>query len=313
MELRHLKIILLGFVLLGALAATADAASVNSLIIADSTTLNQLSDESGEYLALAGDTNGDGTGSYLNRVDHTKTIKVGSILRGAVNFNTLNGSPVGTGGNDVLQGLFSSKVTAITAIALGGGLSFYTLTFGADPDFAAWLSDVHTGNGQVDSTIADPVAAGTAARFFTHGLPNDTDLTSALAGSPDANVATHTNGAYYWDIGFAAGDSWTATFTATSLVIDDTINSAVTFANANFVLSQLGAGAGPTVIPQALGDFVGSINIRGGSQVNGAGFHAANNLNMSFLVAPLPSAAWAGLAMFGLMGVGVIRRRRRNA
>jgi hypothetical protein len=304
-----------------ALASVAQAASVNDLIVKDGVHFNTASDESAEYVGLTG---ADGSGSYLNRLDTTRTLAVGSVLRGIIDMNTLGSiygaKDVGASGNATWQAAFSTKVISMTPE--GGGL--FTIVFGADPDYAAWLSELHTTFGQTDSTIANPVKAGTVARFFTEplGAGNDSDLVGAHAGSPDENVATATDGTFYWDLGFdGAQDVWIA-YGASPYAAPGTSDT-FSFANANFTLSVVQRGVGVAVKPHEVGlnnlglatttlvDVDGSISVRGDGNSANAGFHATDNAQFRFLaVVPLPMAVWPGFLLMAFVGVKRIRRRR---
>lgn len=314
-------------VMMFAFAAPAQADSVNSLLVSD--VFNTISDESAEYVGLAG---ADGSGSYLNRlasdgIGGYGALTVGKVLRGALDFNTIStifgSNDVGSSGNDVLQAVFSSKIVAFADVDGLGGAN--DIVFGPDPDFDDWLSELHTTYGQTDSTVANAVPTGTIARFFTHSLGgsgNDSDLVSVLAGGPDANVATHSDGSYFWDLGFdgTSDNVWVA-FNAANPVPGTSDSFA--FANGNFALSVLGYGVGKTVVPHAIGlnnlgipgttlvDITGSLSVRGDGNSANAGFHATNNTQIRLKVIPLPAAAWMGLAMLG--AIGIRRRLRRRS
>jgi hypothetical protein len=305
-----------------ALASAAQAASVNDLIVKDGVHFNTASDESAEYVGLSGP---DGSGSYLNRLDATRILSVGDVLRGIIDMNTIGtifgSNDVGASGNSSWQAAFSTKVISMTD---ADGDGDFTIVFGPDPDFAAWLSELHTTYGQTDSTIADPVKAGTVARFFTEplGAGNDSDLVVSHAGSPDANVATGTDGTFYWDLGFdGAQDVWIA-FDALAYAAPGTSDT-FSFANANFTLSVVKRGIGVAVKPHVVGlnnlglapatlvDVDGSISVRGDGNSANAGFHATDNAQFRFLaIVPLPTAVWPGFLLMAFVGVKRIRRRR---
>ena len=305
-----------------ALGGASEAASVNSLFNLDGVTMNELSDESAEYVSNGGATINDVKASFFVGNDEFVTLAVGDVLRGMFDFNTVNGDDIGASGNDSLQGIFSTKVISFADLDGIGGAN--DIVFGADPNFGAWLSAIHTAYGQTDSTTAFPMIGGEVARLFTHGTPpNDYDATSVLTGSPDANIATATDGAFFWDLGFAStNDLWYAFNAVTAIPLG--ASTGFSLANANLTLSQMfkAGQAGVRVIPHAVGvnplglatsalvDFDGSTTIRGSGSSTNAGFHATNNVNLNFLAVPVPAAAWLGLGMLGLLGLGRLRRRK---
>jgi hypothetical protein len=112
-------------------ATAANAASVSSLFFKKQ--LNQLSDNSGESQGV--DLNGNGL------------LDVGDTLRGTFDIQTIEDltggggvRPVGTGGNNGLEGIFEAEITSIANVRVGpGGALIADYTFGPHAPFAAAL------------------------------------------------------------------------------------------------------------------------------------------------------------------------------
>ncbi len=312
-----------------AFAASARAATVNSLMILDGETENISSDESVEYLV---DAASSGT---------TGVIDVGDILRGAINMNTLNSSTANVGGstgNDQWSAVFSIVVTGKHYNGLIAGLPNYTLTFGPDAGFQTWLDslDVDTSTPGVQKPDGPSLATGTMIRMFTNKT-STVDFDGSTTA--DVNVATAAMGKFYWDLGFANSSGYTTVdstgalsatvaegWVGTGGVTIASASSSSSFGNSNFLLSLLQNSLGPIIKPQAVEsptvygldptkawtvDYEGSVNVRGAGALATNGFDLTDNAQFEFLALPLPAAVWPGLVM--LLGVGAWRRRRRLA
>ena len=330
-------------------AVAADAANVNSFL---QTGPNAASDQNAEYQLIDLNSNG-----LLDR---------GDVIVGGIDFNTLNSGSAnlgGTTGNDQWTGVFGVKIRDIVNRSAN-------LLFG-DVIFEPWGGlDAYINGGAFDSGLGltvysgldtDPVtpgvqlptgpavAAGTMARMWTNPS-STTDFNSPLVGSPDANVGLVADGAFYWDIGFAApglasqhtgggtitsfnGEGWVALNGGTNLKALATVDSGVTYNPGNFGVNVLQTGGQGTAVDNRMltsswtifdsfqiGATPGqTVEIKGSSTVRGslgfeanAGFDAGSNTDFSFNLAPvpLPGAAWMGIAM--LVGLGAVRIRRRK-
>jgi hypothetical protein len=321
-----------------AFAVTAQAASVNTLIPKDGVTEAVADDASVEYISYGG------TG--LNDVDSTRIINVDDTIRGAFVISRIGvsgPSNVGLGvtsGVDEWGGAFSIKVVDIVDTLTktlhpgdaGAPLitdQKWTIVFGADDNFNDWLDSIGGGT----DTLGGSMASGTAVRMWEDstiagdGSRGNADFLSRVgdgdAGNPDSHVATATDGAYYWDLGFGSyGNTWVLN---NSALVAPLLSASLAGSPANFELSLLGSssiavsikhGGVTGLITGDPVDFTGNTTIAGpGSTTTGdtaaiAGFHATDKAHLQFVAVPVPQAVWLGLGMMGLIGFGAIRRRR---
>lgn len=269
-------------------------------------TLNSLTDANGENLIK-------GTGNTAAGI-----LEVGDYLTGVFDYNRIGNLVIGYPGTQIgsgtayseLTGIFLLQVTSKTA-AVGGG---FNMTFGADSVKFASLYGLAGVN------------AGTMIRLFDDDTPDFT-----LSGTNAGSIASATDGLQFVDAGFtgvggtaAAGEGW--------LVLGGNDNFgalagqpySTTLGTANFALdrtSTAGLGGGMVLVKQttnlttAFGgsaEFVGSSTIKG-SAGTGYAWVGASQTNLDFVAAvPVPTAAWMGLPLLGVMG-GIAALRRRSA
>jgi hypothetical protein len=304
-----------------AFAATAQAASVNTLIIKDGVTTNQADDASAEYISNGGTTTND--------YKATRTIAVDDVIRGAFSISRINSTTpnvgLGTsGGVNEWSGAFSIKVVSLTEVdATPDGSATdadWTIVFGADANFDDWLNAISAGKGA-------GMATGTAVRMWEDTTPN-IDLQSktgdADAEDADSHIFSGMDGSFYWDLGFGTrGSTWIATNSALIAPADTT--GAIATSPANFELTLLGSSGIAVAIKAAglvgpfgnLVDFGGNTSIFGAGVASAAlateeaaGFHARDKATLQFVALPVPQAVWLGFALMGLIGVGSVRRRK---
>jgi hypothetical protein len=316
------RIILVTVVLSLALvfAASAEASSVNTLIVADSVSVNTADDASAEYISNGGTTSND--------YDNTRIISVGDVIRGAFNISRINNSTTNVGINGVNEwsGAFSIKVKSITEIDASGTNDGditeqdWTIVFEADDNFDDWLNAVWSGKGA-------SMASGTAIRMWEDTTPNfDVQAVDGEANeeNADAFVMTAMDGDWYWDLGFGSnGGTWISTNSA--LIAPAGTTAALATSPANFELSLLGSGANAVGIKKGalVGPFGNNVDFGGNTSIFGAGannsgtqneetagFHARDKATFQFIAVPVPQAVWLGLALMGVIGVGSARRRK---
>jgi hypothetical protein len=316
------RIILTAIVLVLAVgfATTAEAASVNSVIVQDQISINTADDASAEYISNGG----TGTNDY----DTTRTLSVGDVIRGSFNISRINSSSTNVGVNGVNEwsGAFSIKVKSITEVdsTPDGNVAEqdWTIVFEADDNFDDWLNSIQSGKGA-------NMQRGTMIRMWEDTSP-DFDI-QALAGdanaeNADAHVLTAMDGAWYWDFGFGQnGSLWIATLSALVAPADTT--AALAVSPANFELSLLNKAPGTTVgikTGAVLGAFGNMVDVAGNTSILGAGFngatvianeetagfHARDKASFQFVAVPVPQAVWLGLALMGFIGVRNVRRRK---
>ncbi len=203
-------------------AGAAKAASIESLIVADGVTINTGDDKSGEYLVDDGDPLNPGF------------INIGSIVRGAINIDTLTSDvdhTLANGTNNQWSAVFSLEVKEVVnltdvngsvvdpdgSIASGEGLSgdetgfdgdeFGDIIFGPDATFGAYLAGL-AGTAALPGGPSGPaVAAGTMVRFWqnptkTFDRTGDQTTVPIQPDRVDENIATHATGSFFWDLGF---------------------------------------------------------------------------------------------------------------
>lgn len=319
--MNRMIVILIALALAVAFGTTAQAASVNSLIVQDKVTINRADDASAEYISLGG----TGTNDY----DSTRIISVGDVIRGAFNISTINSSTpnVGTGTSvNEWAGAFAIKVISITEVdSTPDGNPFeqdWTIVFGVDDNFDDWLNSIQSGKGA-------NMQRGTMIRMWEDSTP-DFDIqalaSDSIAEDADAHVKTAMDGNWYWDFGFGNnGAAWIATLSALAAPANTT--SALAVSPANFELSLLNKASGTTVGIKTGGvvGFLGNnVDVAGNTSILGAGtngatvlpneetagFHARDKASFQFVAVPVPQAIWLGLALMGFIGVTSARRRK---
>jgi len=269
-------------------------------------TLNSLTDANGENLIKGAGNTGGGI------------IEVGDYLTGVFDYNRISpglsgypGTQIGSGtAYSELTGIFLLQVTSKTAA--GGGT--FNFTFGAD---SAKFASLYGLGG---------LSAGTMIRLFDDVNPNFT-----LSGTNAGSIASATDGVQFMDVGFtgvggtaAAGEGWLVLGGSDNFGALASQPYSTTLGTANFAVdrtSNAGAGGGLVLIKQtttlttAFGgsaEFVGSSTIKG-SAGTGIAWTGASQTNLDFIAAvPVPTAAWMGLPLLGVMG-GIAALRRRSA
>lgn len=335
--LPRLALPLAALLALGMFVASADAATVGSLIQPGD---NFASDNNAEWLAV--DQDGDGQ------------LDKGDVIRGAIDINTLNDTNANVGGstgNHQWAGVFSLRVRDI--INFNAVTQTGDIIFEPDPGFAAWVATLDTDrNTAGQQAPAGPsIATNTIARLWTNATAT-TNFTSNFTGSPTTNVGTAAVGTFFWDLGFknptAAshavdtngdatldtvvsdnGEGWVAQNGGINIAFLKTATSSTTYAPGNFGLTvlQKGGDGDFTLLLQEwtlatafkigadVGDkveIIGSSTVRGAKNFEAnAGFQAGSDTNFTFLAIPLPTAAWPGLGL--LFGLGLFRLRRRKS
>ena len=169
-----------------AMASTANAASLADLLFLNQ--VNQLSDNSAEYLL-------NNLGGGLFATDNGDSIiATGDVLRGSFNIGTIEnlsgGGPdnlVGTAGNDEVTGIFELQATVVdTGIA---GPSRYLYSFAPTAAFEAIY-----GTGALLAVYDDPSVD------FSRLSPPADDIPGNTA--EETLMATATDGALAWVFGF---------------------------------------------------------------------------------------------------------------
>jgi hypothetical protein len=291
-------------------ATTAQAGTtVTSLWVPDVAggTVNQASDDSAEYFL---DNNGNGildAGDALRGVfDITAVGKFGSLTTLGAGFNEFTG-------------VFQTKVVSAT---FNQGSGKYDYVFGPDATFAEAITEG---------------VPGAMVIFYEDPQNNYAILDNAAPYAGDIGRAT--DGSYYWAFGFTtaltstgyttAGEGWFAETSYNSIL---NLFESTEIGSASFGMNRIykgsGAGEAITLGKRVNADFstpvemtgnsvfyVGGLN--GNGQVNGVNTFDTWPVidNAEFFVnplsiAPLPSAAWMGMALLGALGLGRRLRRR---
>jgi hypothetical protein len=313
-----------------AMAGTASAGTVQSFFQGN----NLASDNDAEYVVETGVADG--------------VLQVGEIIRGAFNIDTLNSGSANIGGgtaNNQWSGVFSIRIRAITQTAAQIAAGTGDIYFEPDPGFAAWIASLDTVFGGAQQA-PDGAAPGTGAMIRMYENPNflgsgaTIDFTTNHGGgaaNPDDNVGEAAAGSWFWDMGMNGsftlatdvvtdmGEVWVALNAALGFTPGTGINPGTSIGTGNAAINLIpgspqGALLGlqsvsiPGVILGTLVNFAATTNIRGAaSGVGGssnAGFDADSDASFTFVIVPLPLAAWPGIALLGLLGLGRMRRRR---
>jgi hypothetical protein len=268
------------------------------------------------------------TGDYSWVPDANATINVNDILFSMFEINTAGGSPIGPT-TEELTGIAAVKVTSITPTGVG---SFANIVFTyIDEGLNALLSLIaHPG-------IGAPGDAGGGAMLAMWHQTNGADL---AISSDDFVAATNscsslttcltqaTNGTLFQVDGFADPNDpdnfWVALNAATNTAAVVATSSSLTVGSFNTGMSILYNGTGVNLIPDArpcglfcgaggdgFTDVIASGTISGGLELpttlKNDGFVATSDAQLSKTV---PEPASLALLGVGLMGLGVMRRRR---
>jgi hypothetical protein len=301
----------LGAFLLVAMATDADAARIKQLLAEGPApgALNIISDDSFEQLLQS---------------DGNTTLDVGDSIRGVVNFNSIQNAkvsggvdPLGSGGNSEFTAIFQTLVIGKKFVGTdSGGNSLYDFAFGPDPAFAEAISLGLGGSAMVlmyEDTSPDFVTGPT------------------IAGSEGSSK----NGFFFWALGMngtfglgpdglpATGDEitnldegWIANNSLDTIPVSPLVGIGEFEVSVNRVLG--GGGIGDSILlgqlASAFGSFSG-VHFKGSGEfqttTTGSAWPIADEAELVFnVLVPLPAAAWAGLGLLGLLGVGRRMRRR---
>jgi hypothetical protein len=254
-------------------------------------------------------------------------IQVGDSIRGIIGFNTITNAAVGlvaiggvgvnNTGNNELTGIFQLLVVGKTP---------FVNPFTPFPDFLLTFAP--------DPAFAEAIALGTAGASMA--ILYEQDTAAANNFTPDGVAipvaeATATDGTQFWNLGFtgprvadadgdgvlestATGQAWVG---AGADAITTTAGSSI--GASNFYISRVaatGIGGAFAILPRPGYFGAGAVEVQGTSNIRGASTASAypqeTDSTIQFNVIPLPAAAWSGLALFGLLGVGKLRRALRR-
>jgi hypothetical protein len=318
-------------------------AKITSLFAVDpnGARVTELSDESVEYALRDGDPSVffpsiDENGNFVPAA----TLEIGDILRGIMSVSDINypGSTqpsidVGDTADNTnsLSILFQTKIVDVREVkdSLGKVIS-YTYVFGPDPGFleaqALGIAAGQTG-----------VSGGAMALFY-----EDKDDDFLSNGPINDNIATVTDGDFFWALGFTApfatgsdfttaGEGWVAS-SAINSFFDALGNPAIEigtdFGIGRFALNRLystiktGLGDGVVLGPRRDTLLTGSgfvevtglttFGLNGGVPMDGWPLNDSTDFRVNVLrVVPVPAAAWMGFALLGALGLGRRLRRRK--
>lgn len=274
-------------------------------------------------LAPTGATNivSDDSVEFLIQNDGNNTLDVGDAIRGIVNMNSLQNLKVGlvdlgADGNSEFSGLFQTLVIGKKFVGTDiNGNSLYNFSFGPDPAFAEANSLGLTG----------------AMVLMYEDISPDFTVNQGIAG----DIANATNGFYYWALGMngtfglgpdgiaASGDehtdldeAWIATNTLDTVPTVPQVNIGTANLALNRIFGAGGLGDSLALALQASAfgsnggvEFTGSAEFQ--TTISGSNWPIADEAEITFqVIVPLPAAAWAGIAMLGLIGAGRKLRRR---
>jgi hypothetical protein len=296
--------------LFGAQAVQAAASQdwTSLITTAPGGTLTKVNDVDGENLQ-------DNGGSTPGVVD------VGDDIYGALNFLQISQPP--SPQTTIGAGTVYSEMTAIFLIKVvskvdtgttAGGLEQYNFTFGSDSAAFNTLFGTTAPTGTMIQVYDD------YAQNFSLSGGSTPSLTNSINSAKD--------GALFWNLGFTGAggaptsvESWTVTGPDAFAALNSVpFTTSVGSPSAFFVDRTSAAGLGGTMAlghtPSFPTDVAGSSQLLGSQNPATGGdpypWTATSNSVFSFLAlpAPLPSAAWSGLAMLGSLGVASLLRRR---
>lgn len=242
-------------------------------------------------------------------------IEVGDYLTGVFDYGRIGNQTQGFPGPFIGKGTAYSELTGVFMLKVIGktatGAGTFNLSFGSDA--AAFAAQY--GLASVNS--------GTMIRLFDDVNPDYTQ-----SGSVAASIASATNGVQFLDAGFtgaggtaAAGEGWLVLNGSDNFGALVFNNDSLTLGTANFGLSRTstaGFGGGLVLEKQVSvpfgfnAEFLGSSTIKG-SLDSASVWTGISQTNITFVAAvPVPTAAWMGLPLLGVMG-GIAALRRRSA
>lgn len=323
MQKSHLIAVVVALSLLG-VAGSAEAAKVSDFFLTGP--INEAG--SGESVEVIDDNDGSGD------------LSAGDVIKGAVVFRSINSIPLG-GAPDVANsqwsGVFYLRVRAVNS--LGGGLGDVVF----EPDtagFSAYLATLGDASGATSGAMVRMYESATNTLNFRGAFTPGGGKPNLTA---DGHIASIVAGNWFWDMGFTtsfaaadhpsdlilgsivstSGEGWVALGIPLTTAV---INLGSEFGEGNFALNKTGGPQG-TLGKQQLGvgtaaiigdsDPTDAVHFIGSTSINGAaGYHpndvfdATDDGDFTFLIVPLPAAAWPGVFLIGLLGLNRIRRKR---
>lgn len=291
-----------------AMASTANAASLADLLFLNQ--VNQLSDNSAEYLL-------NNLGGGLFATDNGDSIiATGDVLRGSFNIGTIEnlsgGGPdnlVGTAGNDEVTGIFELQATVVdTGIA---GPSRYLYSFAPTAAFEAIY-----GTGALLAVYDDPSVD------FSRLSPPADDIPGNTA--EETLMATATDGALAWVFGFTgaggtagAGEGWVASAFTNDVSVVAATPAGSNGGTVNLALNLLTDNLGiPLAKQTSIFDLLNANVVLNGSGnllgILGATtpYNTFDNFDAVIRPEVVPEPGTLALVGFGLLGLGVFARRK---
>lgn len=246
-------------------------------------------------------------------------IDAGDILEGVMRMDKLGvdlpGVPSVTKGldgelNSQFYGYFSVQVASKTYHHTTGGIDYYLFTFAPHSGFDT------NNDGTMVRMYEHSAVSGTSDDEIQFDVDGTGSITKVINGT-GGSTSTH-----YWSLGYVKpSNGWFA------IAPDDPTNLPINFTEeadaAWFALSRTaetptGPGTGGDWNLLVLtgtagrGEFTGSIKL-GPADQDAKDWQVESTVKGGFQIAPLPIAAFPGIAMVGLVVLSSVRRRRRAA
>ena len=284
-----------------AMAGVATAGTINSFISWPPDTVVFGSDENAEELINAG--GGEDT-----------IIEIGDSLHGIMVIEQMNLFRGGVPSEiDLLHAVGNSEFTAefqimvVNKIPTGNPLVPFEFWFAPDPAFDT------NGVGTMVRMYEDFEAPNDVTDFDIHDFTHTVGETPGI-DIPDA-VASVTDGVLFWALGIVPGkgNAWIG-FGGDDIALSGSPTNR--FSDAIFALNRTadtGAAAGSIHTMVTMSNMAGTGEVIGTSEIGGrilgSPWPLSSNTNVEMIIIPLPAAVWAGMGLFGL--IGVFSRRRR--
>jgi hypothetical protein len=287
----------------------AQAATVNSLVnsVRDPSTLKPVIFEDDNF----------NMSSQTITVSGLGTVEV---ITGFINFTAIKrgAGSIPPGEIKAIGGTTPTKSLAAESVEMTGWFAAYVFGFGTDPEGgsqpAAYFAPLPSGvsieipiGGGSYKTWA-PSTTGTILQLWEDDTP-DFDATS-----PASAYATAINGTWTADVGFKGSASTSADYYAGDEYFVNVWSGAVISGAPKSILGSanfLSVKAGSVFQLAQPNDTGNTFYAAGDNAGSGDNWFWIGDLDAKVMFAPLPSAAWAGFALLGLLGVGR-RFRRRN-